>query len=73
MGINWERNQAVYIGESKQLRPRIKSHVRDGVKAEWYWLEFEEADDRQRLEIENDLLSSYISYYGEPPTHQFNQ
>lgn len=73
IGINWERNQAVYIGESTQLRQRIKSHIRDGVKAEWYWLEFDDADDRQRLEIENDLLSSYISYYGEPPTHQFNQ
>ena len=69
--IDSEKNRTIYIGESKKIYSRIAGHQKT-IDAEWQWFDTPSADKAQRLEIENDLIGSYISVIGSPPTRQFH-
>ncbi len=69
--IDSKRNRTIYIGESEKIYARVITHQKT-IDAEWQWFDTPSADKAQRLEIENDLIGSYISVIGSPPTRQFH-
>ena len=69
----FNKENLIYIGESKKIKTRINSHINKGIADNWDWVELPDTDHAQRLEIENDLISSYILNAHEPPKAQFNQ
>ena len=65
--------QVVYIGESYDLRARLRTHARDWKSAAGCsWVETPLASlAYQRHELENDLIAMCYSANGHSPRHQF--
>ena len=69
-----DENEVLYIGESSNLRSRLRTHCdnpdhRDAVFA--YCALDHAALGCQRLEVENDLIAAYFSETKQPPRLQF--
>ena len=69
-----EDSQVSYVGESKNLRARLRSHVRTWQSpAICSWVVTPHATEAyQRHELENDLIGSFYCQHGHSPRRQFN-
>ena len=67
--------QVVYVGESGDLRARLRTHARNWKSAaSCSWIETPHASlVHQRHELENDLIGGFFSEHGHCPTRQFGQ
>ena len=68
-----ETNTLLYIGQSKQLKNRLRDHFRKdwGQKVEYSYCVIENATDYHLKEIENDLIGAYFSLDNSVPVFQF--
>jgi len=69
-----EDDQVSYVGESKDLRSRLQTHVRTWRStATCSWVTISHATESyQRHELENDLIGMFYSQHGHGPRRQFN-
>ena len=63
----------VYLGQSKKLQARIKTHAKDPrfTHCEISYHEMQQAFDHHLLEREVDLIGSYYAHESEPPRFQY--
>ena len=67
-------DRLTYIGQSKNVASRIRNHKSNARFSEtlrWDWVDTPDLDKTERLELENDLIASHVSTFGEPPLAQF--
>ncbi|MFC1515553.1 GIY-YIG nuclease family protein [Thermodesulfobacteriota bacterium] len=75
--VNSDKNRILYVGETKNLRDRCRSHL----NKDWngkptgvsYFTLNEELFDYQVRELEADLIGCYYSIYGEAPPFQYGR
>jgi hypothetical protein len=70
-----QNGQVVYVGESKDLKARLRTHARAwDSNANCYWVMTPHASHAyQRHELENDLIGSFFRERGTSPELQFRK
>ncbi|PFP09370.1 hypothetical protein COJ90_20910 [Priestia megaterium] len=66
-------NTILYIGQSKQLKNRLREHMKKnwGQEVKYSFCVIENTKDYQLKEIENDLIGAFFSLDNSVPTYQF--
>ena len=72
--VEVKNNELLYIGETKNLKNRLKTHKKKFSKEAFSYSKLVvEMPRYQRLEIENDLIGQYYDTTGKAPAFQFKK
>ena len=72
--VEVNNNGLLYIGETKNLKNRLKTHKKKFPNEAFSYCELSNKAPRyQRLEMENDLIGHYYDITGKTPAYQFKK